>query len=45
MDLFEVVPTLEKLTVNDVKEAFQAIIGEEQQTVFKILPIQERAQK
>lgn len=45
MDLFEVIPTLESLTVADVKEAFQAIIGEEQQTVFKILPLQERDKK
>ena len=45
MDLFEVVPTLESLTVADVKEAFQAILGEEQQTVFKILPLQERDKK
>ncbi len=45
MDLFEVVPTLETLTVADVQEAFQAITGEEQQTVFKILPVPEREQK
>ena len=45
MDLFEVVPTLETLTVDDVKEAFQAILGEEQQTVFKILPVKERDKK
>ena len=45
MDLFEVVPTLETLTVADVKEAFQAILGEEQQTVFKILPVKERDKK
>ncbi len=45
MDLFEVVPTLESLTVDDVKEAFQAILGEEQQTVFKIVPVQERDKK
>jgi len=45
MDLFEVVPTLEALTVADVKEAFQAILGEEQQTVFKILPVKERDKK
>jgi predicted Zn-dependent peptidase len=45
MDLFEVVPTLETLTVADVQEAFQAIVGEEQQTVFKILPVPEREEK
>ena len=45
MDLFEVVPTLETLTIDDVKKAFQAILGEEQQTVFKIMPMQKREQK
>ncbi len=43
MDLFEVVPTLEAITVDDVKEAFKTITGEEQQTVFKIMPTNERA--
>lgn len=38
MDLFEVVPTLENLTVADLQEAFKSISGEEQQTVFTILP-------
>lgn len=38
MDLFEVVPTLEKLTVEDLQTAFKSISGEEQQTVFTILP-------
>ena len=40
MDLFEAVPTLEELTVEDVKQAFEAILGEEQQTVFNILPME-----
>lgn len=38
MDLFEVVPTLENLTVADLQEAFKSISGKEQQTVFTILP-------
>ncbi|MFC4409155.1 EF-P 5-aminopentanol modification-associated protein YfmH [Chungangia koreensis] len=38
MDLFEVVPTLENLTVADLQEAFKSISGEGQQTVFTILP-------
>ena len=39
MNLFDTVPTLEKLTVEDVAEAFKTIQGEEQQTVFKIMPM------
>lgn len=39
MNLFDVVPTLEKLTVEDITAAFTTIQGEEQQTVFTILPI------
>lgn len=42
MNLFDAVPTIEKLTVEDIKEAFKSIQGEEQQTVFKILPVNER---
>ena len=42
MDLFDVVPTLETLTLESVEEAFQTIVGEEQQTVFKINPISEQ---
>lgn len=38
MDLFEVVPILEKLTVEDLQNAFTSISGEEQQTVFTIMP-------
>ena len=41
-NLFDAVPTIEKLTVEDIKEAFKSIQGEEQQTVFKILPVNER---
>lgn len=42
MNLFDVVPTIEKITVEDVKEAFKTIEGESQQTVFKILPTRKR---
>ena len=42
MDLFDVVPTLETLTLDFVEEAFQTIVGEEQQTVFKVNPISEQ---
>lgn len=38
MDLFDVVPTLEQLTVEDLQNAFKSISGEQQQTVFTILP-------
>ena len=42
MNLFDAVPTVEKLTVDDVREAFKSLQGEEQQTVFKIVPTSER---
>lgn len=42
MNLFDAVPTIEKLTVEDIKEAFKSLQGEEQQTVFKVLPVKER---
>lgn len=42
MNLFDAVPTVEKLTVEDVREAFKSLQGEEQQTVFKIVPVSER---
>ena len=42
MDLFDVVPTLETLTLESIEEAFQTIVGEAQQTVFKINPISEK---
>ena len=38
MNLFDAVPVIETLTEEDVKNAFQSIQGESQQTVFKILP-------
>jgi len=38
MDLFDVVPTLEQLTVQDLQNAFNSISEEQQQTVFTILP-------
>jgi len=44
MNLFEVVPVIEKITLEDVKEAFQSIQGESQQTIFKILPISRNQQ-
>ncbi|MEG0384049.1 MAG: pitrilysin family protein [Solibacillus sp.] len=43
MNLFDVVPALEQLTVADVTEAFKTIQGEDQQTVFTVLPVSERA--
>ena len=45
MNLFDVVPMLEKLTVDDITTAFKTIQGKEQQTVFTILPISERTGK
>lgn len=44
MNLFDCVPVIEKITLEDVKEAFQSIQGESQQTVFKILPLSEGKQ-
>ncbi len=38
MDLFDVVPTLEKITVEDLKTAFSTINRAEGHTVFKIKP-------
>jgi predicted Zn-dependent peptidase len=42
MDLFEAVPVLEQMTVADLQEAFVSIQGEEQQTVFSVLPKKEQ---
>ncbi|MEK9197841.1 EF-P 5-aminopentanol modification-associated protein YfmH [Ureibacillus sp. 179-F W5.1 NHS] len=42
MNLFDAVPVIEKLTVDDVLQAFESIQGESQQTVFKVLPSSER---
>ena len=42
MNLFDVVPMLETLTVEDITKAFKTIQGLEQQTVFTILPVSER---
>ncbi|MFY3793333.1 EF-P 5-aminopentanol modification-associated protein YfmH [Ureibacillus sp. MALMAid1270] len=42
MNLFDAVPVIEKLTVEDIKEAFGTILGESQQTVFKVVPVNER---
>ena len=44
MNLFDVVPVLETLTVDDLQKAFASIQGETQQTVFKILPSKQDAQ-
>jgi predicted Zn-dependent peptidase len=38
MNLFDAVPVLEKMTVADLQQAFASIQGEDQQTVFSILP-------
>lgn len=42
MNLFDAVPVIEKLTLDDVLKAFQSVQGESQQTVFKVLPSSER---
>ena len=42
MNLFDVVPVLETITVEEIAQAFKTVQGEEQQTVFKILPVSER---
>lgn len=42
MNLFDAVPVIEKLTIDDVLKAFQSVQGESQQTVFKVLPSSER---
>ncbi|NLY81132.1 MAG: insulinase family protein, partial [Lysinibacillus sp.] len=39
MNLFDAVPVIEKITLDDVKKAFETIQGESQQTVFKIMPV------
>lgn len=38
MNLFDVVPTIEAITLEDVMLALETIRGEEQQTVFKVMP-------
>lgn len=45
MNLFDVVPVLETITVEDIEKAFTTIQGEEQQTVFTIMPVNGRDQK
>ncbi|MER2120638.1 MAG: pitrilysin family protein [Solibacillus sp.] len=45
MNLFDVVPVLETITVEDIQKAFKTIQGEEQQTVFTIMPVSGRDQK
>lgn len=44
MNLFDVVPVLEELTIEDLKKAFSSVQGESQQTVFKILPTEKGVQ-
>ncbi|MBO2534637.1 EF-P 5-aminopentanol modification-associated protein YfmH [Rummeliibacillus suwonensis] len=41
MNLFDSVAAIEELTLADVKQAFQSLQGESQQTVFKILPLKD----
>lgn len=43
MNLFDVVPVLEELTIEDLTQAFASIQGESQQTVFKVLPTEKGA--
>ncbi|MBD7983592.1 insulinase family protein [Sporosarcina sp. Sa2YVA2] len=38
MNLFDVVPALEKMTLNDLKEAFQTVNNEESHSVMTIIP-------
>lgn len=45
MNLFDVVPVLETITVEDIEKAFKTIQGEDQQTVFTIMPVSGRDQK
>lgn len=45
MNLFDAVPVIEKLTLQDIKTALETIQGESQQTVFKVLPSSEQAKK
>ncbi|MBM7610340.1 putative Zn-dependent peptidase [Lysinibacillus composti] len=42
MNLFDAVPTIEKITVEDIVKEFDTIQGETQQTVFKVLPMSEK---
>ena len=42
MNLFDAVPTIEKITVDDIVKEFETIQGETQQTVFKVLPMSEK---
>ena len=44
MNLFDVVPVLEQITVDDIVQAFTTIQGEKQQTVFTILPSQKKGE-
>lgn len=44
MDLFEVVPVLEEMEVADLQEAFASISGNDQRTIFTILPSKKASQ-
>ncbi|MFY0517212.1 EF-P 5-aminopentanol modification-associated protein YfmH [Lysinibacillus sp. UGB7] len=44
MNLFDVVPVLEELTIADLTTAFVTIQGESQQTVFQVLPTEKGEQ-
>ncbi|MEG0381217.1 MAG: peptidase M16, partial [Kurthia sp.] len=43
MNLFDAVPVIEELTIEDVKEAMKSIQGESQQAIFTVLPLKEQA--
>ncbi|WP_107923029.1 EF-P 5-aminopentanol modification-associated protein YfmH [Lysinibacillus parviboronicapiens] len=44
MNLFDVLPVLEELTIEDLTTAFATVQGESQQTVFKVLPTEKGEQ-
>ena len=41
MNLFDAVPTLEQLTFDDIQEALTSIQGQDQQTIFTVLPMEQ----
>ncbi|MEE1132119.1 MAG: pitrilysin family protein [Caryophanon sp.] len=43
MNLFDAVPTLEQLTFEDIQEALTSIQGQDQQTIFTVLPMEQHA--
>ena len=44
MNLFDIVPVIEELTIADVEQALTSITGESQQSVFTINPLTKEAQ-